>query len=438
MLKLFCGLLLLSSTVGAAAIDREAVVQRHRVVLHGVGGEPASPTLNFPLTLPVGNGVVGFNADATGMQSLNNTYKEFPLTTLSDWGWHSSPPPEPTSQYFKDYEYKMFNISTGRSVPYPLNQGGKFGWLRENPHRLDLIQVGLRRQSDTFSPLIAGDISDATQVLDPYTGELVSNFSIGVRAAFSSETCSPVGTWYSAGDRSKHNQFTVAVSTAATRCPGAHTGTFLVDSQYAWHNESFCTYANGSLWYQQNHGTNDGGWSGEFGAIKTAAACDSIRWQDGAEWCRGSSSTCLSHKPSPAPTPVPPPAPTEFVPVQTRTVMHMDLDILSWRIESAMLSPSESSRAVDGAAGGAESSTVSSIDDTLVVRVAFPYGSGADNGPGHDWSKDSAHTTTVVRRYRTSTPAWAYSRMHSHTPVPVTHTPSAHALSVAALQHRFF
>ena len=44
----------------------------------------------------VGNGVIGFNADATGMQSLNETYTVFPLATLSDWGWHSSPPPQPS------------------------------------------------------------------------------------------------------------------------------------------------------------------------------------------------------------------------------------------------------------------------------------------------------------------------------------------------------
>ena len=87
----------------------------------------------------------------------------FPLTTLSDWGWHSSPYPgteansranrtkttgedegagEGESTPFSSFEYTFFNISTGRKVPYPLDcKGEDAEWLRANPHRLDLIQV---------------------------------------------------------------------------------------------------------------------------------------------------------------------------------------------------------------------------------------------------------------------------------------------------------
>jgi hypothetical protein len=57
--------------------------------------------------------VVGFNTDVTGFQTFNSTYKVFPLTTLSDWGWHSEPPPADPN-IFADYQYEMFNISTGR------------------------------------------------------------------------------------------------------------------------------------------------------------------------------------------------------------------------------------------------------------------------------------------------------------------------------------
>jgi hypothetical protein len=145
--------------------------------------------VDSPQTLAVGNGVIGFNADATGLQSLNTTYSVFPLTTLSDWGWHSSPLPEANPQLFESYPYKYFNISTGRSVPYPL--GGyssskdsnkpNYAWLRENPHRLDLIQVALRRRDATFAPLVPADLNTKSgrQELDLWKGELSSNFSFG-------------------------------------------------------------------------------------------------------------------------------------------------------------------------------------------------------------------------------------------------------------------
>ena len=246
------------------AIDRRAVVQRHRVVLHGIGqgDTPVPSALQSPLTLTIGNGVVGFNADCTGLQSLNTTYVTFPLPTLSDWGWHSSPPDDP--DVFADYEYKWFNISTGRSVPYPEPMRPNDIWLRENPHRLDLIQVGLRRQSATFTPLVPRDIdaSSSKQVLDPWSGELVSNFSVSVLAT---------------------------------------THTAPVDPSFA-----------------------------------------------------------------------------QYAAVRTRSVMHMDLDILSWRVESTLLAAAQPQPQpeLDADAGGDDSGAGGDAApaDPLVVRVAFPYG----------------------------------------------------------------
>jgi hypothetical protein len=60
----------------ATPIDRESVVRRHVVVLSRVGSDPRADTAHITygaLTMTVGNGVIGFNADATGMQSLNLT-----------------------------------------------------------------------------------------------------------------------------------------------------------------------------------------------------------------------------------------------------------------------------------------------------------------------------------------------------------------------------
>jgi hypothetical protein len=218
-------------------------------------GPPATHPVT-PQTLTVGNGVIGFNADLTGFQSLNETYKVFPLTTLSDWGWHSSPFPAGGPSPFEDFEYTEFKISSGRSVPYPLNQSWAGGqWLRENPHRLDLIQVALRRQSAVATPLVPADLNmgkGASQALDPWTGELTSNFTFN-----------------------------------------GHTA------------------------------------------------------------------------------------------ISTRTAAMMDLDVLSWALKQQPITPGEL-RVLP--------------PDPLVMRVAFPYGSGASNGPGHDWHSDSKHTTTVVRQ----------------------------------------
>lgn len=55
-------------------------------------------------------------------------------------------------------------------------------WLRDNPHRLDLIQVALRRRSATMIPLQPADVNSgagATQELDPWTGEVSSEFTMG-------------------------------------------------------------------------------------------------------------------------------------------------------------------------------------------------------------------------------------------------------------------
>eukprot|EP00041_Stephanoeca_diplocostata_P002216 m.24554 g.24554 ORF g.24554 m.24554 type:complete len:887 (-) comp13081_c0_seq1:959-3619(-) len=153
-----------------------------------------APGRGFPLSLSVGNGAVGFNADATGLQSLNTTYKIFPLSTLTDWGWHSSPYP-PDVNPFTTFAYQYFNTSTGRQVPYPMSNSSTpasgYNWLRNNPHRLSMIQVALRRSADPSAPLVAADIANATQTLDPWTGELQSNFTVASAAVRTWTNCHP-------------------------------------------------------------------------------------------------------------------------------------------------------------------------------------------------------------------------------------------------------
>src|SRR5437763_6690880 len=67
------------------AIDRRAVVSRHNPTLHDF--DVRSP-------LSVGNGEFAFTADATGLQTFRRLYESaLPLSTQSQWGWHTSPNP---------------------------------------------------------------------------------------------------------------------------------------------------------------------------------------------------------------------------------------------------------------------------------------------------------------------------------------------------------
>ena len=68
-------------------IDRKAAVGRHFVKYAGNAARLSdSPT-------QVGNGKFAFAFDRTGLQTLA------PQNTLSDWGWHSTPPPDDLSKF---------------------------------------------------------------------------------------------------------------------------------------------------------------------------------------------------------------------------------------------------------------------------------------------------------------------------------------------------
>ena len=120
----------------AAPIDRHALVARHEVVLKQFDA-------NNPLS--VGNGQFCFTVDATGLQTFPEAFAETtPLGTLSDWGWHTIPT---TNGWDVDkFQFKEFPDLNGRLVPYCDVPGNKktpeMQWLRSNPHRLHLGQIG--------------------------------------------------------------------------------------------------------------------------------------------------------------------------------------------------------------------------------------------------------------------------------------------------------
>jgi protein-glucosylgalactosylhydroxylysine glucosidase len=153
-------------------IDRRSLVSRHNPLLRGFDGRTP---------LSVGNGEFAFTADTTGLQTFPQFYDDkMPLCTLSQWGWHTSPGGEGALRL---EEFDTF----GRPVGYPTSAAGQkelFDWLRENPHRLHLGRVGF----DVAEP---GEVSDAEQKLDLWTGILHSEFTWKGRRAVVDTACHP-------------------------------------------------------------------------------------------------------------------------------------------------------------------------------------------------------------------------------------------------------
>ena len=128
--------LLCPLTLLATPIDRHALVARHEVVLKNFDA-------NNPLS--VGNGQFCFTVDATGLQTFPEAFENtIPLGTLSDWGWHTAP--NPNGWDVDAFEFKTFRDLNGRPVPYcdvpGNNKTPEIKWLRANPHRLHLGQIG--------------------------------------------------------------------------------------------------------------------------------------------------------------------------------------------------------------------------------------------------------------------------------------------------------
>jgi len=151
-------------------IDRKSLVSRHNPLLRKL--DPLSP-------LSIGNGEFAFTADITGLQTVASEYeKSMPLCTMSQWGWHTTPLPsglDPNALRLTPYD------THGRPVGYHTSSEGQielFNWLRENPHRLHLGQIGLQLTKGDGPPGPA-DISNIEQELDLWTGTLHSRFTLG-------------------------------------------------------------------------------------------------------------------------------------------------------------------------------------------------------------------------------------------------------------------
>jgi hypothetical protein len=174
-----------ASVVSPRRVDRQALVTRHNVVLRQFDA-------NNPLT--VGNGGFAFTVDATGLQTFPEAFEQtVPLGTLSDWGWHTIPN---TNGWSSDhFQFKEFTDLNGRKVPYAdvpgNNQTPEIKWLRANPHRLHLGQIGFVLTHADGSPARTNDLTDIEQTLDLWDGEIMSHFKFDGRPVTVETVCDP-------------------------------------------------------------------------------------------------------------------------------------------------------------------------------------------------------------------------------------------------------
>jgi len=171
--------------VASGRINRHALVTRHNVILHRFDAD--NP-------LSVGNGGFAFTVDATGLQTFPEAFEHTtPLGTLSDWGWHTFPNPDGWS--IDTFQFNEFPDLHGRLVPYADVPGNKMTpqikWLRANPHRLDLGQIGFVLKHADGSPARTNDLTDIEQTLDLWDGEIVSRFKFDGEVVKVETICDP-------------------------------------------------------------------------------------------------------------------------------------------------------------------------------------------------------------------------------------------------------
>jgi hypothetical protein len=173
------------TSVANQRIDRHALVTRHNVTIN----EPNSLT-----PLSVGNGEFAFTADITGLQTFPQFHEQgMALGTQSQWGWHTAPNP---NGYKMEDVLEYYEVA-GRKIPYASGGDGSRGytpaasWLRANPHRLDLGQIGLKLTKVDGSTVSIEDLTNISQTLNLWSGLLSSSFEIESKPVQVITVCHP-------------------------------------------------------------------------------------------------------------------------------------------------------------------------------------------------------------------------------------------------------
>ena len=402
-------LLVLPLRPQAAAIDRAPVVRRHTVSFQHAG--PIDGRSTSHNTLTVGNGELGFGADLTGLQSLNNSYHtpDYPLYTLSNWGWHAPDPalvgakvpmfrPDGTLNYV--YENVTINSSDtrpgkgNRTVPYQFNcadynDPALCSYQHQWPARVNLGQLSF---------VLPGRQLPPTPVVD----SLSSTAKPG---------CQAVGTWcnsaqvtrdHATGSYSCSQKLDVVVNVSAGNGCNASASC----SKGGWQGLPFCQMPGGHIEMYHLHPAVHNGYF--------AGSCDLIKWNnsfDHSTWCRSGTPACVPHSSPPAPPgDNQPTGDFRFLELSEISTASQSLDLYTGLLESnwTHTDPKShlSSRVTVTTAVDSETDTVSTSFTApaslgLAVQLAFctvsksggacewkPYGS--PEGPLED------HRTTVL------------------------------------------
>jgi hypothetical protein len=165
-------LLVVSNELSAQPINRKNLVDRHAVV---------NTKFDSLSSLSVGNGKFAFTVDVTGLQSFPEFYaKGVPLSTQSEWGWHSFPNPEKYTfeETLKNYKLNGREVSYSVQLREPERSKNAVNWFRQNPHRLQLGNIGLEITKKDGSLAMINDITDVYQKLSMWSGEIHSRFKV--------------------------------------------------------------------------------------------------------------------------------------------------------------------------------------------------------------------------------------------------------------------
>lgn len=153
-------------------INRKALVERHSVT---------NTKVDSLSSLSVGNGKFAFTVDVTGLQSFPDTYaKGVPLGTQSEWGWHSFPNTKnfQFSETLKEYDFNGKKVLYATQIKQPERNKEAVNYFRENPHRLQLGNIGFELLKKDGGLATIVDIKNIRQTLNMWLGEINSHFEV--------------------------------------------------------------------------------------------------------------------------------------------------------------------------------------------------------------------------------------------------------------------
>ena len=183
-LAAFAAVLVSCNRKADAPIDRVALLERNN---------PVVTALDTMASLTVGNGDFAMTVDVTGLQTFPEQYRNgVPLGTMSSWGWHSFDNP---NNYQPSEVLVAYDFGTGSKEALYSQQvnpkkdarkAAASDWLRANPHRLHLGNLGLF-VDEGEKP----EITDINQKLNLRSGIIVSNYKWNGMPVSVMTGCSP-------------------------------------------------------------------------------------------------------------------------------------------------------------------------------------------------------------------------------------------------------